>query len=164
MPESPQHDTASDERQKVGMLVPPPVLLVAAVVLGVAIHLLLFGSFRFSATRSVIGAIVLAASVFVLGASARRFSAAGTPVRPVAPATAIVNAGPYRFSRNPMYVAMAGVLLGLAAILGSYVLLVAALLFIAIVHFGVVLPEERYLQALHGEAYGQYKRLVRRWL
>ena len=53
---------------------------------------------------------------------------------------------------------------GIGVLLGSYLFLAAFLLFVAVVHFGVVLPEERYLQSLHGETYSQYKQSVRRWL
>jgi protein-S-isoprenylcysteine O-methyltransferase Ste14 len=63
-----------------------------------------------------------------------------------------------------MYVGMAGILLGVSLLLCSLVLGLALLPFLLIVHFGVVLPEERYLEALHGESYRQYKRSVRRWL
>ena len=63
-----------------------------------------------------------------------------------------------------MYIGMAGVLTGLAILLGSpavFLMLIGALI---AVHFGVVLPEERYLEALYGETYLQYKRSVSRWL
>jgi protein-S-isoprenylcysteine O-methyltransferase Ste14 len=158
------HSTASRERKKVGMLVPPPILLLAIVVLGVVAHLLLFGSFSFSPIRSALGGGVVLLSILIIGACVREFKAANTPFRPVSPATAIVNSGLYRFSRNPMYVGMAGVLLGLAVIFGSYILGVGLLLFVFIVHFGVVLPEEHYLESLHGETYRHYKQSVHRWL
>ena len=165
MPSTMQDQSAAAiERKKVGMLLPPPVLLLAAVALGGAIHLLMFGSFTFSPIRSVLGAVVVILSCLTIAACTRRFKVAGTPVRPVSPATAIVMSGPYRLSRNPMYVGMAGLLLGLCLVLGSYVLGAALLLFVLVVHFGVVLPEERYLEALHGEPYRQYKRSVRRWI
>ena len=146
------------------MLLPPPVLLLATVALSLGLHLLLLGPFTLSLARSLLGGCVIVVSVVTIGLSARRFKAAGTPVRPVSPATAIVSSGPYRISRNPMYVGMAALLLGLSLILGSYVLLLGLALFIWVVHFAVVLPEERYLESLHGETYRQYKQSVRRWL
>lgn len=47
---------------------------------------------------------------------------------------------------------------------GSLPFAMAALVFVAVVHFGVVLPEERYMESLHGEAYRAFKSQVRRWL
>ena len=165
MPSTTQsQDNASAERKKVGMLVPPPILLLATVVLGLGLHLLLLGPFALSPARSLLGGCVIVLALISIAFSARRFKAAGTPVRPVSPATAIVSSGPYRISRNPMYVGMAALLLGLSLILGSYVLLLGLVLFIFVVHFAVVLPEERYLESLHGDTYRQYKQSVRRWL
>jgi protein-S-isoprenylcysteine O-methyltransferase Ste14 len=63
-----------------------------------------------------------------------------------------------------MYVAMASLLLGLGLLTGSWLFAVAAIVFVAVVNFGVVLPEERYMEALHGESYRQFKSKVRRWL
>ncbi len=165
MSDSPgNQQAASRERKKVGMLVPPPVLLIALGAVGAAAQLLWFGSFAISPSGAALGIVVILASLFVEVWCWRRFKEAGTPFRPVSPATAIVNSGPYRFSRNPMYVGMAGLLAGLGALLGSWLFAAAVLLFVVVVHFGVVLPEERYLESLHGETYRQYKRSVRRWL
>lgn len=157
---APQHQ----ERQKVGMLVPPPVLLVALAVLSAAGHVLWSGAFRFSLVRLLLGLFLMVGSVVLIVSCGNFFKKAGTPVRPVSPATTIVSAGPYRFSRNPMYVGMAGLLAGAGVLLASPVFAVAVIAFVAIVHFGVVLPEERYLESLHGQAYLRYKQSVRRWL
>jgi len=70
----------------------------------------------------------------------------------------------HRFSRNPMYLGMAGLIAGLGVLTGSFLFGLALVVFLAIVHYGVVLPEERYLEALHGAAYVEYKGRVRRWL
>lgn len=159
-----ERETASQERSKVGMLVPPPLLLLALAALSAAAQFLWRGAFAVSAPGAVIGVAVMLASVVLLIWCGRQFRAAGTPFRPVAPATAIVTSGPYRFSRNPMYLGMAGLLAGAGILLGSSVFAAAVVIFVAVVHFGVVLPEERYLGALHGEAYRGYRQSVRRWL
>ena len=161
MPTSSQE---SNERKKVGMLVPPPILLVALIAICVAAHAVWFEWFAFSWQRTVLGALALLVSAGLVMASGRVFKRAGTPVRPVSPATVVVRQGPYRISRNPMYLGMLGLLAGLGILSGSYCFVAAMAVFAAVVHFGVVLPEERYLEALHGEAYRQYKRQVRRWL
>ena len=100
-----------------------------------------------------------------LGASAvfllRR---AGTTPNPTRPTTAIVVRGPYRFTRNPMYLGLTAVYLGLAAFLDALwplVLLPAAL---ALMHRQVIQREEAYLEAKFGDVYRAYKGRVRRWL
>lgn len=161
---SQDQSSSSTEREKIGMLLPPPVLLFVAIVLGTVVHLQVLGPFTFTPVRSVLGGALAALSLFAIGTCVRRFNTVGTPFRPVSPSTAIVHSGLYRISRNPMYVGMAGILFGLSLLLSSYVLAIALLPFMITVHFGVVLPEERYLEARHGESYRQYKCSVRRWL
>jgi protein-S-isoprenylcysteine O-methyltransferase Ste14 len=63
-----------------------------------------------------------------------------------------------------MYVGMVGLLLGFGLLAGSWLFGAAAIVFVLVVHFGVVLPEERYMESLHGEAYRQFMSKVRRWL
>ncbi len=154
----------SNERRKVGMLVPPPILLLALIAACVGAHAFGLDGFTVSTPRSVLATLMLVASAALVASCARRFKKAGTPFRPISPATTIVRDGPYRISRNPMYLGMAGLLAGLGVLLGSPCFGAAVVVFLVVVHFGVVLPEERYLESLHGETYRQYKRQVRRWL
>ena len=154
----------SDERRKVGMLVPPPILLLALIAACVGGQVFWFGGFSYSTTRSVLGILMLLASLALIASCASLFRKAGTPFRPTSPATAIVRDGPYRISRNPLYLGMAGLLAGLGVLLGGPCFGAALVVFLIVVHFGVVLPEERYLESVQGEAYRQYKRQVRRWV
>ena len=83
---------------------------------------------------------------------------------PMKPTTALVTSGPYRVTRNPMYVGMAFLYAGLALSLGviwALALLPAVLLMVDRL---VIAREERYLEAKFGEEYRDYKRRVRRWL
>jgi protein-S-isoprenylcysteine O-methyltransferase Ste14 len=90
--------------------------------------------------------------------------AAGTNVSPALPATAIVTTGPFRISRNPLYLALNLVFLGLGLAINSYWSFVALGVLLPLMHYGVVLREERYLERKFGEAYLHYKARVRRYL
>ncbi len=115
----------SSERKKVGMVLPPPIIFGLAAVGAEVVQYCLIGSFAFSEVRSLIGGLVIVLSVALIGVSVLFFKRAGTPVRPVSPTTAIVRSGPYRFSRNPMYVGMSCILVGLSVCLGSPLFLAA---------------------------------------
>jgi protein-S-isoprenylcysteine O-methyltransferase Ste14 len=80
------------------------------------------------------------------------------------PTTALVTGGPYRISRNPIYLALTLVYLGLALAWGSLwpVVLLAPLLIV--MRYGVIGREERYLEARFGDAYRAYRAAVRRWI
>lgn len=88
----------------------------------------------------------------------------GTPVNPYKPTAAIVSDGPYRFSRNPIYVGNAIFYVGLALTINTLWLFLLLPVLIAILRFGVIAREERYLEQKFGEDYFRYKRAVRRWL
>src|SRR5262245_6884379 len=88
----------------------------------------------------------------------------GTPANPLGKVTTIVTVGPFRYSRNPMYVSLLLSYIGgiLAFRLAwSAILLVPLFL---VLQYGVIVPEERHLQAVFGQQYTDYKRRVRRWL
>ena len=92
------------------------------------------------------------------------FRRARTGVVPFSDATTLVIAGPYRFTRNPMYVAMVVVLAGTAIWLGSLTPWLVVPSFIALINERFIVPEEAMLERTFGENYLAYKRAVRRWL
>jgi protein-S-isoprenylcysteine O-methyltransferase Ste14 len=92
------------------------------------------------------------------------FHKAGTNVVPYKPATALVTDGPYRFSRNPMYVGFALTYLGLALGLNAPIAIGLLLPCLLVMGWGVIGREERYLERKFGRAYLDYKAKVRRWL
>ena len=94
------------------------------------------------------------------------FKKAQTTVNPLAPnrSTAVVSTGVYRITRNPMYLGMALILLGLALYLASPWALLGPLVFAAFITRFQIQPEERALTARFGAAYTAYCTQVRRWL
>jgi len=88
---------------------------------------------------------------------------AGTNINPARPAVALVSTGPFNFSRNPLYVAGMLLLLGLSLVLNNFWGVLALALAWLILHYGVILREERYLSAKFGESYRQYCATVRRY-
>ena len=108
-------------------------------------------------------------ALFVLGVGIaawgrRTMQAAGTNVNPALPTTAIVASGPFRFSRNPLYLALTLLYLGLTLAFNTWLGIVVLVPVLIIMHRGVVLREERYLEQKFGETYRQYRSKVRRYL
>jgi protein-S-isoprenylcysteine O-methyltransferase Ste14 len=94
------------------------------------------------------------------------FRCAKTTVNPLKPETtsAIVTSGVYRFTRNPMYVGLALVLLAWAVFVSSVWALLGPLAFILYMNRFQIMPEERVLSGMFGAAYSAYQAKVRRWL
>jgi protein-S-isoprenylcysteine O-methyltransferase Ste14 len=113
---------------------------------------------------SAIGGIVLLAAVLLFVASVRALGIAGTPVPGNQPTTSMVRTGPYRFSRNPIYVAFFLLQLGIALWIGSLWMLATLIPAAALVAGIVVRREERYLEGRFGPQYSSYRASVRRWL
>lgn len=102
-------------------------------------------------------------SLALFFASTRRFRAAGTPVPGNKPTTAIVQSGPYWFSRNPIYLAFSLLVLGMACWLNSAWLLGTLAAAVSLMSFVVIPREERYLERRFGAEYLEYRTKVRRW-
>ena len=89
---------------------------------------------------------------------------AGSNVPTNLPTTTIVESGPYRFTRNPIYLSMFLGLIGLAIAFDNLWLLLMLLPFALVIHYGVVAREEIYLELKFGDVYRGYRSRVRRWL
>lgn len=94
----------------------------------------------------------------------RRFAATGQDPKPWLPSPELIEAGIYRVSRNPMYVSMALLQVGLGVAVGYGWVALLVPMSMATVYWTAIRHEERYLEDKFGEAYLQYKRSVRRWL
>ena len=92
------------------------------------------------------------------------FLNARTAINPYQSTTRIVAWGPYRFTRNPMYLGFMFLLCGLALVQGNAWLLVMMLPLALFLRYGVIAREERYLEDKFGDSYRRYKGSVRRWL
>jgi protein-S-isoprenylcysteine O-methyltransferase Ste14 len=149
-----------------GVRFPPPFLHAVGFGLGMLLHRLWpigFGSLPQSTTRMVgWPLIVLGLACAVSGFET--FARHRTAIRPDRPAAELVRSGPYRWTRNPMYVGLTTVYVGLALLVGSaWPLLLLPIVVAALVRL-VIRPEESYLSATFGTAYDDYRRHVRRWL
>ena len=147
-----------------GIPVHPPVLYLAALLIGVGLDYL--WPLRLVSGRwgVVAGIVLIAAGIAIMPPVLGRFRRAGTTFDVRKPASALIVDGPYRFSRNPAYIALTLWYLGIGLILGrAWVLLLLAPLLVVMDRL-IVPREERHLKARFGEQYVRYKAAVRRWL
>jgi len=141
----------------------PPAIYMIAIATGVLLHFVWPIPFVPSSAKPF-GALVAVFAATLFMWSIRRFHSAGTPVPGNRPTTTIVKVGPYRFSRNPIYLAFSLLQTGIALMVNEAWIIVTLLPAIAVMSFVVIPREERYLEARFGEEYKTYKASVRRWL
>lgn len=149
-----------------GVIAPPPLLFGAALGAGLALDILLLRTQTGLAGTLRYGLAILlltAAGVLIAGAL-WGFRRAGTNAAPWQPSTAIVTDGVYASTRNPMYLAMVFVYLAIAIAADSIIALLFLIPLLVAIQYGVVMREERYLEAKFGERYRAYKHAVRRWI
>lgn len=153
-----------DNADNPGVITPPPLIYAGALAAG----LLANRRFRFSFLPRRIARTLgplLAIGGFTVGLLGfREMRRAETNVDPYKPATAVVTEGPYRFTRNPMYVGFTLMYLGISALANALVPILLLPAVFAVVRRGVIEREERYLERKFGDEYLEYKERVRRWI
>lgn len=145
---------------------PPPLIYVAGLALGIAAdrfgHLPRLG--LQPAVRDVFGIVFVVAGFALSFAGAGLFMRRGTAIIPYKPASTLVTTGIYRWTRNPMYLGMALIYVGVAALFDSLAALVLLPLVLATVQTQVIAREEAYLERAFGADYVAYKKRVRAWI
>jgi len=151
-------------RDHSGVYLPPPLLFALVFIVGMLLQRVWPVPMLPSAVGRDAGIACILFGVTLEVWSIRTFWRAGTSVVPVRPSTVIVTDGPFRFSRNPIYVALALLYLGATFWLNTLwpLLLFPVLLFL--IQTYVIAREERYLERKFGGEYLEYKSRVRRWL
>ena len=148
-----------------GIIAPPPLIYAGGLIVG----LLLQNKFPLPFLpkgwrRAVFGSTLMGLAVIIVRQGVREMQHAQTNVNPMLPATTLVVDGPFRFSRNPLYLSMTVFYTGIAILANA----IWPILLLPIVQFvmrsGVVEREERYLERKFGDQYLSYKAKVRRWL
>ena len=144
--------------------IPPPVIYVAALAIGFVLNYLWPMSPFSGSSRYVIGSLLIAVNVLIMPPVLRRFRRAGTAFNVRKAASVLITDGPYRFSRNPSYVSLTLLYLGIGTLLNNgWILILVAPVFL-VMDLWVVRKEERHLETKFGEDYLRYKAAVRRWL
>jgi protein-S-isoprenylcysteine O-methyltransferase Ste14 len=153
-----------NERDTAGVVAPPPLIYLAGLAIGFALEALLPGASLPAAVQWVLGAALVLAGAALLASFNTAFTRKGTAVEPWKPTTAIVTTGPYRLTRNPAYLGMALVYIGIALLAAALWVLVPLPLVLGVIDRAVITREERYLGRKFGREYLDYKASVRRWI
>jgi len=142
----------------------PPLVYLGAIALGLLLHFAWPVRLVPPVASVPLGATAALAAVALFISAVRTFRNAGTPVPGNRPTTAIVRTGPYRYSRNPIYLAFSLLQIGIAFWLNSPWLLVTLVPAVALMSLVVIPREEQYLETRFPSEYLPYKDSVRRWL
>lgn len=147
-----------------GVVAPPPLIYLAGLVAGWLFDRAVPAGVLPEGMHRGIGWLLILAGLAGVAWAIVAMTRAKTSVNPYTPTAAIADTGPYRFSRNPIYLFDILIYLGACALINSLwpLLLLPAVLWI--MQKGVIEREERYLEQRFGEAYLRYRRSVRRWL
>lgn len=152
-----------DTRPVAGVIAPPPLIFGVPLLAGLLLGRWLPWPFVPPALARPLGGLLVALGLLAIPALLA-FRRARTHPEPWKPTSALVTTGPYRFSRNPMYLGMTLLYLGLTTWWNVAWPLVALPVVLGVLHVGVIAREERYLEGLFGDEYRAYRRRVRRWL
>jgi protein-S-isoprenylcysteine O-methyltransferase Ste14 len=155
-----------NDTETAGVVARPPLLFLAALLLGFALDHLLPVAFPLPRTdlHPIIAGTLILIGIAVFAASIRNFSSAATPVQGTKPTRVLVTTGIHGWSRNPIYLGMFLVYVGIGISVRSPSIVILTLPLAIIVHYGVIAREEAYLERRFGDEYRNYKARVRRWV
>ncbi len=151
------HDTA-------GVVARPPLIFAGALGLGLFLQKLVPVTFLPRSWAKYVGWPLVVVSFLPAGSAALAMRRAKTALDPHQPTTAIVVEGPFKYTRNPIYVSFTLLYAGITLLANSLWTALLLPFVLVVMQRGVIEREERYLERKFGAEYIQYKARVRRWL
>ena len=142
----------------------PPLVYLAGIVIGLLASIWMPTKVGPNLLAWTVGGILAVCGAVLTGSALLKFKDVGTTVRPDRAASTLVIAGPYKITRNPMYLGLALVYLGIAIAGQSVWALILLPVVLIIIQRGAIEPEEAFLEKRFGAAYVSYKEQVRRWI
>jgi protein-S-isoprenylcysteine O-methyltransferase Ste14 len=142
----------------------PPLVYLAGVVIGIVISIWIPTKIVPSSLAWMLGGLLIVCGAVLTGSAIVKFKGVGTTVRPDRAASALVVVGPYRITRNSMYLGLALVYLGVAVADQSVWALILLPVVLTIIQRRAIEPEETFLERRFGADYIRYKENVRRWI
>ena len=142
----------------------PPIILLLSILCQIGLHYWLPVMKLIGEPWSHAGVVLIVIGVLVIIGPAAAFFRAATTIKPFQDSSALVVSGMYRYTRNPMYVGMVVVLLGVAVWIGDASPFLMPILFVPILTARVIVHEEQMLEERFGNEYRELKKSVRRWL
>lgn len=151
-------------RDNSGVIAPPPVLYGGALLVAILLHLIVPLRLLPRTAAWVIGLLLLAISIVIMASGVRAMVRVRTEIDVRKPTTAIVVDGPFRYTRNPLYISLTLIYLGIATLINTLWPILLLPILLMVMQRGVIEREERYLERKFGDEYLRYKARVRRWL
>jgi protein-S-isoprenylcysteine O-methyltransferase Ste14 len=142
----------------------PPIYFLGALAGMGALHVVAPITRLVQAPYRYAGVVFVGFGFWIVIWAARLFGRAGTPIKPFQPSTHLVTGGPYRFTRNPMYLGMVAILAGVGLLLGSLGPFLVIPTFVYVIQRDFITREEALMEQTFGEGYLSFRRRVRRWI
>ncbi len=145
------------------VIAPPPLIYLGFVLLGLLLGYIWPAPIGWGPVRLAAAAGLLVVGLVIGAAAVRQFRLAGTNLEVYKPATELVTAWPFRFSRNPIYLSLSLLMAGVGLLANNFWILLLLVPTLIVMFLGVITREEQYLEAKFGAEYLRYKSTVRRW-
>jgi len=146
-----------------GVLARPPVIVAGFLFAGIVLDHLWQTPAIYEPVQYLGGVALLTAGGSLIAAAMNCFRKSGTPIETHRPTVQVVSDGPYAHTRNPIYVALLLIYAGIGVLINAPAVVALAPVLFAVLHYGVVLREEHYLECKFGDAYLAYRQAVPRW-
>ena len=154
----------ADEQDNPGIRVPPPLIYLLALLLGLLLNRRLDVPFLARRVARVLGWPLVGGGIALAAWFVRTMRSADTTIRIDKPVSSLVQDGPFRYSRNPGYLSLTMLYAGIAILRNALWAILLLPLVLYVKERQVIEREERYLERAFGEEYLAYKRRVRRWV